>query len=256
MIIHELLLFDPEIFILISRPHYSGSAKQMLDHFRISESRVIYIDNRMTASTLFRANIIFIPRGISCGAAPPSLLAQIHSKMLRSINNLIVPLQPYRFLPLPTTRAGDRNASFVINLATPVKTGPIILVSRPSTHKRSLGNENEIANFISQKYKAIPLVFFYGNLSHPDTVKLFRGARVLIAPHGAGQVHSLWMRPGTAMLEISPRVGYNKVYETIAMYRQVHLFNYFDFNANRSTSMHVDITEFTQLFKLLMKDRY
>lgn len=256
MMIHELLLFDPEIHILIQRPIYSNTVKELLNLFGIDESRVVYLNGEMDVSTLFQANIIFIPRGIDCGRPPPSLLAQIHSKALRSTRKSIVPLEPYHYVSLPTIRSDDKNASFDRNFATPVKTGHIIFVCRPLTRGRRLADEKEIVSFLYQQYQAVPLVFFHGNLSQSETIELFRNARVLIAPHGAAQVHLLWMRPGTAMLEISPRVGYNGLYETMALYRQIHLFTYFDSNGSTSTQLSVDMTEFRQLFAVLMKDRY
>lgn len=256
MIIHELLVLDPEIFVLIQRPIYSPSTEEFLNHFGIPEDRVIYLEPERNIPTLYEAKIMFIPRGISCGGPPPSLLEQIHNKGIEGIKRRTFSLFPYRSIPLPFVHASQKIADVKKFLAPPVKTGPIIFVSRPAARRRALVNEQEILKFLSISYPDIPVVLFYGNLSQKNTIELFHSACVLIAPHGAGQVHVLWMRPGTAMLEVSSKVDYNGLYETIAMYRQVHTYVYFDQNATRATSIRVEMTQFKQLFENLMKDRY
>ncbi|CAF3323305.1 unnamed protein product, partial [Rotaria sp. Silwood2] len=141
----------------------------------------------MENSTLYRANIMFIPRGIRCGGTPPSLLEAIRVKTSYTAANRTIPMKPYLTLPLPIVAPRSHNLSFRQQVISPVKSGPIIIISRRMKRNRNLKNEMEIKNFLSKEYPTIPVVIFYGNLPMINTIALFRSARVLIAPHGAGQ---------------------------------------------------------------------
>lgn len=255
MLLHELILFDPEIYILLQYPIYSKSATQLLNLFGISNHRIIYYDSKMEQSTLFRANTMFIPRGIPCGGAPPALLEQIHSKGLNPSQIGVTHPRPYLSLPLPTTSLQDKPTLFSKPNYNYVKNGPIVLISRNNARGRTIKNEIEIINFLSTEYSAIPLTVFYGNLSLLDTIALFHSARVLVAPHGAGQLHVLWMRPGSVMIEISSQDNYNGCYQSIATYRQVQTAIYFDSNATARSTFIVNITVFKALFHEVIKSR-
>jgi hypothetical protein len=256
MILHELILFDSDIYILLQYPIYRQATKELFNLFGIAENRFIYYHSGMEDSTLIRANIMFVPRGINCGGAPPSLLEQIHIKALTPSNNGIIPPKPYFSLPLPIIRLDSENPSVHIQTAFRVKTGPIVLISRPHNRARSILNEIDILNFLAREYPRIPLVIFYGNMSLVDTIVLFHSARVLVAPHGAGMVHLLWMRSGTAMVEISSRIEYNECYQAVATYRRISTAIYFDATAARGSALKVDMHIFTQLFKEVMEERY
>jgi hypothetical protein len=256
MMLHELILFDPDIYILLQYPIYQHSAKELFNLFGIAQNRIIYYDSGMEESTLFRANIMFVPRGVNCGGPPPSLLEQIRFKALNPSKSGIIPLKPYLSLPLPIVRLGSKNISISMQASFRMKSGPIILISRPKTGARHLQNEMDIVNFLSREYEMIPLVIFYGNISLVDSINLFHSARVVVAPHGAGQVHMLWMRPGTAMIEIAPLSSYFGLFPAIATYRQIQISICFDVMATSVSSLKVDMTIFTELFKEIMQERY
>ncbi|CAF3333845.1 unnamed protein product [Rotaria socialis] len=256
MILHELILFDPDIYILLQYPVYTKSAKELLELLGIADHRVIYYSSQMEGSTLFRANIIFIPRGINCGGAPPGLLEQIHVKALSPSMIGKIPPKPYLSLPLPTAQVGRENTPILRKGSFRVKNGPIILISRSITRSRRIHNEIDILRFLAAEYTEIPLVIFYGNNSLVDTIALFNSARVLVAPHGAGQVHILWMRPGTVMIEISPRNNYNGCYQAIATYRQILTVIYIDATATAGSALKVDMKIFKDLFNQAMIGRY
>ncbi|CAF2053887.1 unnamed protein product [Rotaria magnacalcarata] len=199
---------------------------------------------------------MFVPRGIGCGGAPPSLLEQIHVKALNFVYNRSTPPKPYLSLPLPIVLNKNHNITFQHKNVTRVKAGPIIIISRSITRPRHLKNEMEIMHFLSKEYSAIPVVFFLSNISLIDTIAMFNSARVVIAPHGAGQIHLLWMRQGTAIIEISPAASFNGCFQPIATYRQVHSYIYFDPHASGRGGLQVNMTNFSQFFREVMQGRY
>jgi hypothetical protein len=64
------------------------------------------------------------------------------------------------------------------------------------------------------------------------------------------------MRPGTAMIEIAPLSSYFGLFPAIATYRQIQISICFDVMATSVSSLKVDMTIFTELFKEIMQERY
>ena len=74
-----------------------------------------------------------------------------------------------------------------------------IYVSRRDSQRRRLINEEGVEDFCRSRGF---VVVTPSSLSVTDQARLFRGARWIIAPHGASLVNSVFSHPGTAILEL------------------------------------------------------
>jgi len=84
----------------------------------------------------------------------------------------------------------------------PTPTAPLIYVARTDSQHRRMRNEEALIGFLE------PLGFRSvspGSLSPEQQVVLFREARAVIGPHGAGMTNIAFCRPGTLVYELFPR---------------------------------------------------
>ena len=210
----------------------------------------------MVRSVLFQAEIMIVPRGVACGTAPPSLLEQVRLKVTNADHMTKLYLKPHLSLELPIVKFDSENASSSLRSHPNLATGPIVIISRRKAHERRIINEMDIVTHVYQKYPAIAVSIFEGNTPLVATIKLFQSARAVIAPHGAGLLHILWMRAGTAILEVFPMDSYIGCYQAIAQYGGIQGFVYFANGRSTESSMRGNMTIFEQLIEQMMRGRY
>eukprot|EP01025_Chloroclados_australasicus_P002261 TRINITY_DN10522_c0_g1_i8.p1 TRINITY_DN10522_c0_g1~~TRINITY_DN10522_c0_g1_i8.p1 ORF type:complete len:380 (-),score=33.81 TRINITY_DN10522_c0_g1_i8:59-1198(-) len=78
----------------------------------------------------------------------------------------------------------------------------IIYVTRRNEDSRRVSNEQTIINAIKKEFPDNELVIFDGeSTSVEETVDLFKRAKIVMGPHGAGLSHILFSAPGTHVIE-------------------------------------------------------
>jgi len=88
-----------------------------------------------------------------------------------------------------------------------------IYISRAVAQRRRVENESEIHTALNALgFVAIQLE----NLSWFDQMSLFRGAKIVVAPHGAGLANLVFSRPGTRVIECFGREYVNACFSQLA----------------------------------------
>ncbi|CAF3433148.1 unnamed protein product, partial [Rotaria sp. Silwood2] len=88
-----------------------------------------------------------------------------------------------------------------------------ILIKRKNGHARSIIEHPDMVSFISStlnKSKVplnLQLEIFEAKGHIRDHIALFRRARVIVGPHGAGMMNVLWASPGTHVVEVGYTTG-------------------------------------------------
>lgn len=77
----------------------------------------------------------------------------------------------------------------------------LIYCSRSSASDRHVRNQDAILASMREAYPEHQLVVYDGSISVPDTIALFRRAKVVLGVHGAGLAHTIFTAPGTAVIE-------------------------------------------------------
>jgi capsular polysaccharide biosynthesis protein len=76
----------------------------------------------------------------------------------------------------------------------------IIIIRRDDSHKRRIINWKALYDATKKKFPWVQVVVFEEPFSFVDTVRLFAKAKLVIAPHGAGNANMLFARPDYARL--------------------------------------------------------
>ncbi len=90
---------------------------------------------------------------------------------------------------------------------------PKLYVSRRRSGQRHMSGEDAVEEHLQSRGFAIG---FLEDLAFVDQVRLFRGAKIVVAPHGAGLSNLVWCSPGTRVLEIFPVNYINDCYARLA----------------------------------------
>jgi capsular polysaccharide biosynthesis protein len=95
-----------------------------------------------------------------------------------------------------------------------------IYISRGSTGHRRLQNERDIVGKLGE-------YGFYEvkaeKLSFQEQVRLFRGAEVIVAPHGSGLANMVFCSPGTKVIELFPAANSDLYYRlSVALHLEYH----------------------------------
>lgn len=83
----------------------------------------------------------------------------------------------------------------------PEKRDAIIYVSRESGMQRGVENEHGLIESLRSRFRDKLIVFKGSNLHVNDQIDIFRKARLVIGPHGAGLTNILFCAPGTIIVE-------------------------------------------------------
>ncbi|CAF4942815.1 unnamed protein product, partial [Rotaria sp. Silwood1] len=88
-----------------------------------------------------------------------------------------------------------------------------------------------------------------------DHIALFRRARIIIGPHGAGMMNILWSSPGTHVIEIGYTTGmtFPEMYAEMSLHLEHH---YWICKGHGSyyTPIHVDMDDFMYIFNQIMHE--
>ncbi|WP_456686636.1 glycosyltransferase family 61 protein, partial [Bradyrhizobium sp. P5_C11_2] len=94
----------------------------------------------------------------------------------------------------------DRAVAKVRDLS-PATNSERIYVARPDTTHRKVVNEDEVLRLLGQHgFECIAP----GTKTFFEQIAIFRKAKFVIGPHGAGFTNLLWSNPGTVVLEFMP----------------------------------------------------
>ncbi len=118
---------------------------------------------------------------------------------------------------LPTTAALELIANFTEGLgrgASPF--GERIYVSRAKAGRRRVGNEAELRTALA----AVGFETVYAeDLTWEEQIAVFRAARVVVAPHGAGLANLVFCAPGARVVELVGRGYFNPTFWRLAALR-------------------------------------
>lgn len=93
-----------------------------------------------------------------------------------------------------------------------------LYVSRADTANRGLMNEPEVERLLSDHGFT---VIAPGTLSLREQIRLFRGAEMIIGPHGGGMTNLAFCRPGAKVLELAQSNYANPCMNRIAQVRRL-----------------------------------
>jgi len=134
---------------------------------------------------------------------------------------------------LPYWNEGDVGTAIVVHDRANVKP------------KRFLREGQMIFDALQEKYGgALPIRMFRGNESLEEIVKIFRGAKVLIAAHGAGLANMMFMPEGGMVVEFRPSSWPNRCFIDLA--NNIGITHYlYDVKTNlRGYEMRIDANAF------------
>lgn len=94
------------------------------------------------------------------------------------------------------------------------KAGPdAIYISRRDSIRRPVSNESEVERALAELgFSVITL----SELAFQEQVRLFRNARLVVAPHGAGLANVIFCPPGARVIELMPSVRDNRCFERLS----------------------------------------
>jgi capsular polysaccharide biosynthesis protein len=98
----------------------------------------------------------------------------------------------------------------------PVLVGERLYLSREKARRRRITNDDELWPWL-QSRGFVKLCT--EDLSWADQIEVFRGAKVVVAPHGAGLANIVFCRPGTKVIELFNRSYVNGCYWRLASVR-------------------------------------
>ncbi|CAF1022004.1 unnamed protein product [Adineta ricciae] len=141
------------------------------------------------------------------------------------------------------------------------KRNRVILIKRKPGHARALIQHEDVAAFmkseISKSNLSSTLHFevFTAQGHIGDHIALFRQARIIVAPHGAGLMNCLWASPRTYVVEI----GYSTGMLLPQMYAEMSL--HLDHNywlckgrGDYGSPIHVDMQDFAYIFNEILQE--
>ena len=111
----------------------------------------------------------------------------------------------------------------ILNLVDKISVADIggakkIFISRRDTQKRGLTNEVDVTKLVERYgYETVLL----SDLTIVQQISLFRNAKSIIAPHGAGLTNTIFSRPGTEVIELFPDDYVNPCFYSIAISREL-----------------------------------
>lgn len=129
-----------------------------------------------------------------------------------------------------------------------------VYISRRDSHNRVMSNERHIEE---QMVKLGFAVFCLSGISFHDQAKLFRNAKTIVSPHGAGLSNIIFCKPKTQIIELTMDSYVNPCFVRIA---QAFDFNYFlivvpsivkSANKNDSTWC-IDQSELAEIFDKIL----
>ncbi len=90
-----------------------------------------------------------------------------------------------------------------------IKSNKRLLILRRNSNYRSFAFEEQVDKLIS-RYSLTPV--FLEEMNLPEQINILQTADYLVAPHGAGLTHLLWMKEGTRIIEFMPQDSIHPLY--------------------------------------------
>jgi len=137
----------------------------------------------------------------------------------------------------------------------------IILIKRKDGHPRSIVEHSDMAAFMasvlnkSKLSSKLHIEIFEAQGHLRDHIALFRRARVIVAPHGAGMMNVLWSSPGTHVVEVGYDTGmtFPEMYAVMSLHLEHHYW-VCKGHGDYSAPIHVDIDDFTYIFNKIIHE--
>ncbi|CAF3436141.1 unnamed protein product [Rotaria sp. Silwood1] len=137
----------------------------------------------------------------------------------------------------------------------------IILIKRKDGDARSTVEHSDMFTFMasslnkSKLWSDLHIEIFEAQGHIRDHIALFRRARIIIGPHGAGMMNILWSSPGTHVVEIGYTTGmtFPEMYAEMSLHLEHH---YWICKGHGSyyTPIHVDMDDFMYIFNQIMHE--
>ena len=126
-----------------------------------------------------------------------------------------------------TTICMDSYDNFMplIGLMRPVAASPkdkIVFVRRDPAGRRCIVNEAECIAALQTRYEVVP-VFFEG-LTIDEQANIVAGCKAMIGAHGAGFTNTLFMQPGTYLIELMPQSFRSSLFRILSEYGQIYYY--------------------------------
>lgn len=135
----------------------------------------------------------------------------------------------------------------------------IILIKREDEHPRSIIEHSNIILFmesILKKFKIssnlhIEIFEAKGHIRHH--IDLFRRARIIIGPHGAGMINILWSSPGAHVVEVGYTTGmtFPEMYAEMSLHLEHHYWICKGYG-HYSSPIYIDMNDFIYIFNQII----
>ncbi|KAJ4458596.1 hypothetical protein PAPYR_5562 [Paratrimastix pyriformis] len=209
MMVRETLLAHPEMRIIISywdRPFF----REYLDLLGLFPQAVLIPD-----SVHVLAPQIIVPAPVPCGQNVPRLLLEMRDVIYAAM--------------------AQRG---VLQETQPQPQREIVVIRRGG--KRRVINHAEVMEALREQFGDTYPVVEFTSLSLIDTINMFRRARVIVGPHGAGLTNILYTQPGTPVVEFM-KDDPNACYASLAANLGLPYYGFRVPGANHENSMTVDV---------------
>ena len=135
------------------------------------------------------------------------------SRPLRLRRHVFTGLPPYSGFVQPSD-IQLLKTSISSSLASNVAGREDIYVSRKNTPRRALDNENELERHLAAKGFQ---VVYAERMSFQEQIEVFRRARTVVAPHGAGLANLIWCEGPSKVIEVFAHGMHNDCYARLAV---------------------------------------
>jgi hypothetical protein len=137
----------------------------------------------------------------------------------------------------------------------------IILIKREKGDDRSIIEHSDMAAFMayalnkSKLSSKLQIEIFDARGHLRDHIALFRRARVIVGPHGAGMMNILWSSPGTHVVEVGYNTGMTlpEMYAVISLHLEQHYW-ICKGHGDYSAPIHVDMNDFIYIFSNIIRE--
>lgn len=90
-----------------------------------------------------------------------------------------------------------------LNAKSSCKERSIVYIKRKEGKGRSQPGYEELLLWLRKSFPVLPLRVFYGNESLKETASMFSKAKVVVGPHGAGLVNTIFTQDDAFVVEIT-----------------------------------------------------
>jgi uncharacterized protein with WD repeat len=139
------------------------------------------------------------------------------------------------------------------------KQNRIILIKRSNGAHRSIVEHSDMAAFMASALNKSKLsldfhIEIFEAQGHiRDHIVLFRQARVIVGPHGAGMMNILWSSPGTHVVEVGYTTGmtFPEMYAEMSLHLEHHYW-ICKGHGDYSSPIHIDMDDFIYIFNKII----